>query len=273
MENIPFYGFATLCLDHPEVQALASRVENRRLVTYGTSPQAEVRATRIDMGPEGADFDVVINPRDAEPMTWSSLRLPMTGRHNVLNALAAIAVARELGMGEEGVRQGPGLLRRGEAPLHHHGHRRRGPHRGRLRTPPRRDRRGALGRSRGADRDPGGKVVAVVQPHRYSRLQGLFTEFCAAFNDADRRDRRRCLRPPASRPSKGWTRSPWSKALRRYGHRRAVPLEGGSAGLASAVAEEVRPGDLVVCLGAGDITTWAQALPTELSALKAGVAA
>ena len=106
VENIPFYGFAAVCLDHPEVQALAARVSNRRLVTYGQNPQAEVRATRIDMGPEGADFDVRITAPGAEALEWSGLRLPMTGRHNVLNALAALAVARELGLGEDAIRSG-----------------------------------------------------------------------------------------------------------------------------------------------------------------------
>src|SRR6202012_2471637 len=96
VENTPFYGFAAVCLDHPEVQALASRVENRRLVTYGTNPQAEVRAVNIVMGADGARFDCQIYPREDERIVFEKLRLPITGRHNVLNALAAIAVAREL---------------------------------------------------------------------------------------------------------------------------------------------------------------------------------
>src|ERR1700761_5311406 len=106
VENIPFYGFAAVCLDHPEVQALASRVENRRLVTYGVNPQAEVRATRIMMGPDGAEFDVRISPRSGDPIDFDNLRLPMTGGHNVANALAAIAVARELGVSSEAIRTG-----------------------------------------------------------------------------------------------------------------------------------------------------------------------
>src|ERR1700761_9256883 len=106
IENIPFYGFAAVCLDHPEVQAMAARVENRRLVTYGINPQAEVRATRVVMGPEGAEFDVRITPREGEPIDFQNLRLPMTGGHNVANALAAIAVARELGVSAEAIREG-----------------------------------------------------------------------------------------------------------------------------------------------------------------------
>src|SRR5271154_7074138 len=77
VENIPFYGFAVVCTDHPEVQAMAARVENRRLVAYGVNPQADVRAVDITMGPDGARFDVVITPRDAEPMRWPDMRLPM----------------------------------------------------------------------------------------------------------------------------------------------------------------------------------------------------
>ena len=112
-----------------------------------------------------------------------------------------------------------------------------------------------------------GQVIAVVQPHRYSRLQSLFTEFCAAFNDADAvivAD----VYAAGETPIEGVDKAALVEGLRRYGHRRAVPLEGGPSALASAVAEEVQPGDLVVCLGAGDITAWAHALPVELGALK-----
>ncbi len=106
VESIPFYGFAAVCLDHPEVQAMAATVENRRLVTYGTNPQAEVRALEIQMGPEGARFDVAVTPLDGQAVELKDLRLPMAGQHNVLNALAAIAVARELGVEDEAIRQG-----------------------------------------------------------------------------------------------------------------------------------------------------------------------
>ena len=265
VENIPFYGFAAVCLDHPEVQALAARVENRRLVTYGASPQAEVRATRIEMGPDGADFDVVIRPRDGEPMIWSSLRLPMTGKHNVMNALAAIAVARELGLDEAAVRQGlaqfGGVKRRfstigvakGVRVIDDYGH-----HPVEINA--------VLSAAREVQTGTGGRVIAVVQPHRYSRLKSLFSEFCAAFNDADAvivAD----VYAAGEAPVEGADRDALVEGLRRWGHRRALPLEGGPEGLAAAVAGEAQPGDLVVCLGAGDITAWAHALPAELEAL------
>ena len=261
VENIPFYGFAAVCLDHPEVQALAARVENRRLVTYGTTPQAEVQAARIDMGPEGADFDVVIRPRGAEAMTWASLRLPITGRHNVLNALAAIAVSRELGLSEASVRRGlaafGGVKRRftttgvvnGVRVIDDYGH-----HPVEIAA--------VLSAAREVQ-GPTGKVIAVVQPHRYSRLKSLFSEFCGCFNDADAvivADVYAAGEPPLE----GADRDALVEGLRRFGHRRVVPLEGGQSALASAVAGEVEAGDLVVCLGAGDITAWAHALPAEL---------
>ena len=106
VENVPFYGFAVVCLDHPEVQALAATVENRRLITYGVNPQAEVRAMHVTMGPEGARFDAAIAVRGQKAVVLNDLHLPMAGLHNVLNALAAIAVARELGVTDEGVRKG-----------------------------------------------------------------------------------------------------------------------------------------------------------------------
>ena len=261
VENIPFYGFAAVCLDHPEVQALAARVENRRLVTYGASPQAEVRATRIDMGPEGADFDVLIRPREGEPMTWASMRLPITGRHNVMNALAAIAVAKELGVSEPAVRHGlasfGGVKRRftttgvvnGVRIIDDYGH-----HPVEIAA--------VLSAAREMQ-GPSGKVIAVVQPHRYSRLKALFADFCACFNDADTvivADVYAAGEPPLE----GADRDALVEGLRRYGHRNALPLEGGQPALAALVAGEVADGDLVVCLGAGDITAWAASLPAEL---------
>ncbi len=264
VENIPFYGFATLCLDHPEVQALASRVQNRRLVTYGTTPQAEVRAVNIEMGPEGACFDCVINPREDDAVTYEKLRLPIAGRHNVLNSLAAIAVARELGVGETAIRAGlagfGGVKRRftttgvaaGVRVVDDYGH-----HPVEIAA--------VLRAAREVQGDGAGKVIAVVQPHRYSRLHDLFEEFCGCFNDADSvivAD----VYPAGEQPIDGADKTGLVEGLRRFGHRNATPLESPAA-LADAVKAQAAPGDLVVCLGAGDITTWAYALPTQLEAL------
>jgi UDP-N-acetylmuramate--alanine ligase len=264
VENIPFYGFAAICTDHPEVQALAARVENRRLIPYGTNPQAEVRAVNIAMGASGAEFDVVITPRDGQGVTFTGLRLPMAGQHNVLNALAAIAVARELGVNDRAIRKGlngfGGVRRRftttgvsaaGVRVVDDYGH-----HPVEIAA--------ALKAARAVTN---GRVVAVVQPHRYSRLRDLFHEFCGCFNDADAvivAD----VYPAGEAPIPGISRDALVDGLRSGGHRRVAALE-GPQGLAAVVAQEARPGDLVVCLGAGDITSWAYALPGQLDALAA----
>jgi UDP-N-acetylmuramate--alanine ligase len=263
VENIPFYGFAAVCIDHPEVQAMAARVENRRLVTYGVNPQAEVRAENITQGPDGARFDVVIRPHEGEPLRWDGLHLPMAGHHNTLNALAAIAVARELSVSEADIRKGlkgfEGVKRRftttgvtdGVRIVDDYGH-----HPVEIAS--------VLKAARAVTE---GRVIAVVQPHRYSRLSDLFEEFCACFNDADVvivAD----VYAAGEAPLEGVDRDALVEGLRRYGHRRVLPLEGPAA-LAGVVRAEARAGDVVVLLGAGDITGWAYALPGELLALAA----
>ncbi len=261
VESTPFYGFAAICTDHPEVQAMAARVENRRLVTYGVNPQADVRAERIEMGPEGCRFDVVIRPVDGPPLRWEGLKLPMAGRHNVLNALAAIAVVRELGVGEDAIRQGlagfGGVRRRftttgvvgGVRIVDDYGH-----HPVEISA--------VLSAARAVT---SGRVVAVVQPHRYSRLKDLFQDFCSCFNDADTvivSD----VYAAGETPLVGASREDLVEGLKRHGHRRVLTLQGPDA-LATLVRAETGPGDLVVCLGAGDITAWAYALPAQLEAL------
>ncbi|ACG78732.1 UDP-N-acetylmuramate--alanine ligase [Phenylobacterium zucineum HLK1] len=263
VENIPFYGFAAVCLDHPEVQAMTARVENRRLVTYGVNPQAEVRAHNIRMGPEGARFSVVIQPRDGGFISFDDLLLPMAGQHNVQNALAAIAVARELGVSPDAIRKGlaafGGVKRRftttgvagGVRVVDDYGH-----HPVEIAS--------VLKAARAVSE---GKVIAVVQPHRYTRLRDLFEDFCACFNDADTvivAD----VYAAGEAPIEGVGKESLVEGLRRYGHRRVLPLP-APAGLAALVREEAHPGDLVVLLGAGDITSWAYALPGELEALSA----
>ena len=263
VENIPFYGFALVCIDDPDVQAVAARVENRRLVTYGLSPQAEVRAERISMGPEGARFDVVFAPRDGESIRMENLQLPMAGEHNVQNALAAVGVARELGVSEAQIRAGlagfEGVRRRftttgvagGVRIVDDYGH-----HPVEIAA--------VLKAARAVTE---GRVIAVVQPHRYTRLRDLFPDFCACFNDADVAivaD----VYPAGEPPIEGASRDGLVEGLRRYGHRRALALD-APAQLARMITDEARPGDVVVCLGAGDITGWAYALPAELEALSA----
>ncbi len=261
VENIPFYGFAAVCIDHSEVQAMAARVENRRLVTYGVNPQAEVRAANIAMGPDGAHFDVTIRPHDGPPVTYAGLHLPMAGHHNVMNSLAAVAVARELGLGEAAIRKGladfEGVRRRftttgvanGVRVIDDYGH-----HPVEIAS--------VLKAARAVT---SGKVIAVVQPHRYSRLRDLFDDFCHCFNDADTvivAD----VYPAGEAPIVGASRDSLVEGLRRYGHRRVLPL-GSPADLARIVRGEAVSGDLIVLLGAGDITSWSYALPGELDAL------
>jgi UDP-N-acetylmuramate--alanine ligase len=261
VENIPFYGFAAVCTDHPEVQAMAARVENRRLVTYGVNPQAEVRAHSISMGPDGARFSVVIQPREGDFIAVDGLHMPMAGQHNVLNSLAAIAVARELGVPLDAIRKGlagfGGVKRRftttgvagGVRVIDDYGH-----HPVEIAS--------VLTAARAVTE---GRVIAVVQPHRYSRLSDLFDEFCACFNDADVvivAD----VYAAGEAPLEGVDRDALVEGLRRFGHRRVLPLD-GPGDLARLVREEAKAGDVVVLLGAGDITGWAYALPDQLTAL------
>jgi UDP-N-acetylmuramate--alanine ligase len=261
VEGVPFYGFAAVCTDHPEVQAMAARVRNRRLIAYGTNPQAEVRAEKIGMGPDGSRFDAVFAPQDGEISRLEDLHLPMAGQHNVLNALAAIAVARELGVADGDIRKGlagfGGVKRRftttgvahGVRVIDDYGH-----HPVEISS--------VLKAARAVTE---GRVIAVVQPHRYSRLHDLFAEFCGCFNDADTvivAD----VYTAGEAPIEGANRDALVEGLRRFGHRHALPLE-APAQLAKLVAAEAKPGDLVVCLGAGDVTVWAYALPGQLEAL------
>ncbi|MBN9319921.1 MAG: UDP-N-acetylmuramate--L-alanine ligase [Caulobacterales bacterium] len=261
VENIPFYGFAAVCTDHPEVHALSARVENRRLITYGENPQAEIRAIDVVAGTDGTTFSVAIQGRDGDLTTFERLHLPMPGHHNMLNALAAIAVARELKVDEAGIRAGlagfGGVRRRftttgvigGVRIVDDYGH-----HPVEIAA--------VLRAARQVTR---GKVIAVVQPHRYTRLRDLMDEFAACFADADTvlvAD----VYSAGEQPIPGIDRDGLVEAARRFGHRRALPLESVAA-LPNAIAQEAHEGDLVVLLGAGDITTWAYALPGQLEAL------
>ncbi len=261
--NIPFYGFAALCIDHPEVQALIPQVSDRRLITYGLNPQADVRAVNVQLSAEGGRFDAVIAERGGAGATLAGLHLPLVGAHNVQNSLAAIAVAYEMGLAEADIRKAlagiKGVKRRftktGEAAgltvIDDYGH-----HPVEIAA--------VLRAARSATK---GGVVAVVQPHRYTRLKNLFEEFCTCFNDADAVIVAEVY-PAGEAPIEGANRDALVAGLVAHGHRKAVPLADPSA-LAATVLEIAKPGDMVVCLGAGNITNWAYALPAEIERLTA----
>jgi UDP-N-acetylmuramate--alanine ligase len=262
VENIPFYGFAAMCIDHPEVQTLIARVPDRKIVTYGFSPQALVRATNVRIGPGGARFDVVVTDRiTGGTRIIDDVRLPMYGEHNVLNSLAAVVVANELGLSDDVVKKAlggfSGVKRRftktGEAKgitvIDDYGH-----HPVEIAA--------VLKAARSAST---GNVVAVVQPHRYSRLSSLFKEFCTCFNDADTvivAD----VYAAGEAPIPGFDRDALVAGLQEHGHRNVLALAEPKA-LAGMVRALARKGDMVVCLGAGTVTQWAHALPGEIDAL------
>jgi UDP-N-acetylmuramate--alanine ligase len=246
---VPFYGFAVVCLDHPEVQALAATVENRRLITYGANPQAEVRATNISMGPDGARFDVEIAIRGEVPAVIADLRLPMAGMHNVLNACAAIAVAHELGVSDEDLKKGlagfGGVKRRftttgvarGVRIVDDYGHH------------PVEIRATLAAAKAGFD----SRVVTVFQPHRYSRTHHLCQEFLTAFNQADVlivMD----IYPAGEPPIPGVSAEDLAEGIRAHGHRNVTFLGSDRARIVEYVCEISRPGDLVLTLGAGDVS-------------------
>ena len=262
VENVPFYGFAVMCIDHPIVQTLVGKIEDRRIITYGENPQADVRL--IDLTPSGGGSAFKVEFRDRKAGTThviADLMLPMPGRHNALNATAAIAVAHELGMSDEAIRKAlasfGGVKRRftktgewnGVSIIDDYGH-----HPVEIAA--------VLRAARDSTKN---KVIAVVQPHRYTRLQSLFEEFCTCFNDADTVVVAEVY-PAGEAPIPGIDRDNYVLGLRAHGHREVIPLQESSA-LAGVVHGIAKPGDYVVLLGAGNITQWAYALPGELQAM------
>jgi len=258
IENVPFYGAAVLCIDHPEVQALIGKVRDRRVITYGFSAQADVRGEAVTPVPGGNRFDVVIRERDGEQRRIEGLELPMPGRHNVQNALAAVAVALEMGCDDELVRTGfaqfGGVKRRftkvgeanGVAVIDDYGH-----HPVEIRAVLAAAREGVRGR-----------VLAVVQPHRYTRLRDLMEEFQTAFNDADAV----YVTPvyaAGEMPLDGVDAQALVTGLKARGHRDAHVVDSADE-LADVLVQTARSGDMVVCLGAGDITKWAAGLEAAM---------
>ena len=265
VQNIPFYGFAALCIDHVEVQAMIPRVSDRKVVTYGFSPQADVRATNIKRQKDGVSMDVTINDRKgAAVRTIDAIDLPMFGDHNIQNALAAIAIASEMGIEDEILRKAlanfEGVKRRftktgevdGVTVVDDYGH-----HPVEISA--------VLAAARAASE---GQVIAVVQPHRYTRLRDLFEAFCTCFNDADAvlvAD----VYPAGEKPIEGIDRDALAQGLSERGHRTVMPLVDVDL-LPEIINDLTQEGDLVVCLGAGNITQWANELPEKLRMLRHG---
>jgi UDP-N-acetylmuramate--alanine ligase len=263
VENIPFYGFAALCIDHPEVQAMIPRVSDRRLITYGFSPQADVRAVDITTETSGTGFDVVVTDRKrGKERQIPDLFLSMVGQHNVQNSLAAVSIAVEMGLSDDVIRKAlknfEGVKRRftktgevdGITVIDDYGH-----HPVEITA--------VLAAARQAAKN---RVIAVVQPHRYSRLENLFEDFCTCFNDADVvlvAD----VHAAGEEPIEGIDRDALAAGILHHGHREVEILESPDA-LPAVVNRIAGSGDLVVCLGAGSITQWANELPAKLAMLR-----
>jgi UDP-N-acetylmuramate--alanine ligase len=262
VENVPFYGFAVMCTDHPVVQSLVGRIEDRRIITYGENLQADVRLADLDHVNGQSRFGVVFRDRAGETThEIKALQLPMPGRHNALNATAAIAVARELGIGDAMIRK---------ALAGFAGVKRRFTRTGEWNGIPIIDDYGhhpieIAAVLRAARESSSGQVIAIVQPHRYSRLSLLFESFCSCFNDADTVVVAPVY-PAGEAPIAGADRDSLVLGLRAHGHRQALPLD-VPGDIAAMVRRLARSGDIVVFLGAGSITQWAYALPGELAAL------
>jgi len=258
VENVPFYGAALLCVDHPEVQSIIPRLRDRRIVTYGFAAQADVRGENVQPFPGGNRFDVTLRDRAGETRTIIGIELPMPGRHNVSNALAAIGVAAEMGIEDDVIARGfaafGGVKRRftkvgevgGVTIIDDYGH-----HPVEIKAVLSAAREGAEGR-----------VIAVVQPHRYTRLHDLMEDFQGAFNDADI-----VLVAPVyaagEAPIEGVSHEALVEGLKERGHLGAHAVNSFDD-VCQCLKDLAAPGDMVICLGAGDITKWAAALADGL---------
>jgi UDP-N-acetylmuramate--alanine ligase len=264
IENVPFYGLAVLCVDHPEVQSILSRIQDRRIVTYGFSALADLRAENVEPNGVGSSFDAVVFERDGERRTIEGIQVPIPGRHNVQNALAAVAVAIELGIPDEQIVTGferfEGVKRRftkvgeidGATVIDDYAH-----HPVEIRA--------VLAAAR---ETTDGRVIAVMQPHRFTRLESLMEDFQAAFNDADM-----VFVAPVyaanEQPIEGVDSEALVDGLRAHGHRMVKSVTDQSD-LAQSLRDIAAEGDTIICMGAGDITKWAAALADGIKQARSG---
>ncbi len=263
IDNLPFYGFATLCSDHPAVQELIPRLADRRVLTYGFNPQADVQVTNVRNSTEGNTFDVTFAQwlNDGKEETLRDVFLPMLGDHNILNSLAALAIAHEMGVPaatmKTAMKNFSGVKRRftntgmsnGITVIDDYGH-----HPVEIKA--------VLKAARQAVDKSGKKIIAVMQPHRYSRLHDLFEDFCTCFNDAESvyiGD----VYSAGEDPIEGADKDHLVKGIKDRGHKKVQALQTPDD-LGMLIAQEAEDGDYVICLGAGDITKWAYALPKQL---------
>lgn len=258
IENIPFYGFGVMCIDHPEVQTLIGKVQDRRIISYGFSPQADVRAVNVRRDSDGQSFDIEIAENKK---VIKDVFLPMYGEHNIRNSLAVACVAQELSISDDVLKSAfakfGGVKRRftrtgvvnGITIIDDYGH-----HPVEIQA--------TLKAARQAISDTDGKVIAVVQPHRYTRLRDLFAQFCTCFNDADTiiiAD----VYSAGEDPIEGINSDVLVEGLQSAGHRQVLKLDDQKS-LAGLVTGKAKSGDIVVCLGAGSISKWANSLPQEM---------
>lgn len=265
IDMIPFYGFAVLCLDHEEIQKMIPRLPDKRIITYGFNPQSDIHPLNVRSTAQGTHFDLSVQQRDGTIHIISDLFLPMLGNHNVQNAMAALAVAIELGVDEKllvkALAQFNGVKRRFTLTgvvndiriIDDYGH-----HPVEIKA--------VLSAGRKGVHETGGRIIAVVQPHRYTRLQSLFEDFCLCLNEADTvivAD----VYSAGEKPIEGFDKNSLAEGIRAAGHKHVLTLDNPEQ-LPQLVAQHAQPHDMVICLGAGDITKWANALPAQLEKLQ-----
>ena len=260
--SIPFYGFASLCIDHPTVQRMIADIPERRIISYGFSASADVRGINLRPDNDSMIFDAMVSKRISDQGIIEGFRLPMLGDHNVLNTLAAISVCLEMGIDDDkilhAVSQFKGVGRRFDRKgsvsditiIDDYGH-----HPVEITA--------ALSAARMLK--PNDQIIAVFQPHRYTRMRDLFDDFCACFNDADHviiSD----IYAAGETPIDGYGRDDFVDSLRAHGHPSVDALHAPDD-LAELVMAKARHGDVIMCLGAGTITNWASALPEQISGI------